>query len=624
MAQDILSETSVAGSNVFISYCRKDMDFANQIVSMLEDEGYDPKIDRDDIAATEQWEARLQELISSSDTVVFVLTDDYLASQNCGWEIQQAVARNKRLIPLLPKPLTAKDVPPELSRLNYIHFFSLNSGDGTGFYAGFKSLQRALRHDLERLRLLRRYEERAKEWKSGGGVLLTGEQLVQAQNWQAQTEKIESVPQAITAYIDASQIAHVKRLKKERARVALLGGLSIASALATIAAIIVGFGAWVAKEEAASTLAELNVQTDDMKVIVGAAEQWASGRQSLALNKHEIPEDYESQSENATRVSGRMLEDAYDKLNSRDSIVHSEADHVVFIRQSVRRDLAKARFYNGNETAVIPIDENIAELTAFAPEQKERFSDYSQVLAEDFVSRAVYSCLASDRINAIGAQLAEAPEEVRKFISWRDAEAREKSGVICDEAKTAVCSVGQACDYDDAPFDQIAMIEPSIGDVVEEAPSVTQPPPVTSEPIRPGSRNPTQAPPRVPSRTVEAPAEPVIEQAKIVKDFEITEVYLHISDKSQYADAQIIANELKSAGFKVLGIDVVDYDPAKARSVRYYYDPQAEQSAYLAAFCAKAASQTGRAGWSDAGNYRVMSLAGRYGKLPLHRAEIWF
>lgn len=639
MAEDLESESSVAGSNVFVSYCRDNMDFANQIVSMLEDEGYDPKIDREDIAATEKWESRLLELISSSDTVVFVLTDEYLASENCAWEIHESVKRNKRLIPLLPKSLTTPNVPPELSRLNYIYFFNLKKGDGTGFYNGFKSLQRALRHDLERLRLLRRYEERAKEWMSGDGDLLSGEQLIQAESWQVETEKVETVPKEVISYIEASQIAHAERTRKHRRRVALLSGLSIVSVLATIAAIVVGYGAYTVQGQATRAIAELEVQSDDMKVIVGAAEQWASGRQSLALNMHEIPDDYESQSENATRVSGRMLEDAYDQLKSRASIEKSEADHVVFIRQSVRRDLAKARFYNGNENAVDPIDENIAELIAFDDEKRERFSDYRQILAEDYVSRAIYSCLASGRVSSIIDELNEAPDDVRIFISWSDAKAREKSGDVCFEAQDAICYIDETCDgFIDEEFDQIAMAEaPAESHSPFEDDDIIIFDEVELDPIEDeGDFGSPAPPPPPPAPVVSAPKKEPSKKRAIVKkekdtsflkidnEFEIKELYLHVSDKSQYVDAQIVAKQLAGEGYKVLGIDIVEYNPDKARSVRYYYDPQAGQSAKIAELCADFASKTRREKWGDVDSYRIMSLAGRYGKLPLNRAEIWF
>ena len=130
------SLTSTTGGNVFVSYSRLNLDFANQVVALLEDEGYDPLIDRDDIEVTERWLHRLEELIKSSDTVLFILTDEYLQSESCKWEVDKSLELGKRLIPVLPKPLESIEVPDALSALNYIHFFNLREGDGTGFYAG--------------------------------------------------------------------------------------------------------------------------------------------------------------------------------------------------------------------------------------------------------------------------------------------------------------------------------------------------------------------------------------------------------------------------------------------------------------------------------------------------------
>ena len=60
---------------VFISYSRRDAaEFADDLVAGLELAGFAPFLDRHDIAAGEDWEARLGGLIAQSDTVVFVVT----------------------------------------------------------------------------------------------------------------------------------------------------------------------------------------------------------------------------------------------------------------------------------------------------------------------------------------------------------------------------------------------------------------------------------------------------------------------------------------------------------------------------------------------------------------------
>jgi hypothetical protein len=62
---------------VFISYSRKDSaEFADELVAGLEYGGFAPFLDRHDIAAGEDWEARLGGLIAQSDTVVFVVSPE--------------------------------------------------------------------------------------------------------------------------------------------------------------------------------------------------------------------------------------------------------------------------------------------------------------------------------------------------------------------------------------------------------------------------------------------------------------------------------------------------------------------------------------------------------------------
>ena len=68
---------------VFISYSRKDEDFAQELLAGLQLVGFEPYLDKHDIAAGEDWEAGLGRLIESADTVVFVISPDAVASERC-------------------------------------------------------------------------------------------------------------------------------------------------------------------------------------------------------------------------------------------------------------------------------------------------------------------------------------------------------------------------------------------------------------------------------------------------------------------------------------------------------------------------------------------------------------
>ena len=59
---------------VFISYSRRDMPFADELLAVLQVCGFEPYLDRHDIAPGEAWEDRLDRLIHEADTVVFVVS----------------------------------------------------------------------------------------------------------------------------------------------------------------------------------------------------------------------------------------------------------------------------------------------------------------------------------------------------------------------------------------------------------------------------------------------------------------------------------------------------------------------------------------------------------------------
>ena len=75
---------------VFISYSRKDsVAFADELVFGLELVGFAPFLDRHDIAAGEDWEARLGGLIAQSDTVVFVVSPEAVTSKSLSENIRR-------------------------------------------------------------------------------------------------------------------------------------------------------------------------------------------------------------------------------------------------------------------------------------------------------------------------------------------------------------------------------------------------------------------------------------------------------------------------------------------------------------------------------------------------------
>src|SRR3954454_5302376 len=105
---------------VFISYSRKDSsDFADELDAGLEFGGFAPFLHRHDIAAGEDWDARLGGLIEQSDTVVFVISPEAVKSERCVWEVERTLALGKRLLPVIHKPVPVADIPAQLARRQF-------------------------------------------------------------------------------------------------------------------------------------------------------------------------------------------------------------------------------------------------------------------------------------------------------------------------------------------------------------------------------------------------------------------------------------------------------------------------------------------------------------------------
>src|SRR6516165_12375754 len=97
---------------VFISYSRKDSaEFADELLAGLKVAGFAPFLDRHDIAAGEDWEARLGGLIAQSDTVVFVVSPEAVKSERCVWEVDRTIELSKRLLPVIFKAVPENDIP---------------------------------------------------------------------------------------------------------------------------------------------------------------------------------------------------------------------------------------------------------------------------------------------------------------------------------------------------------------------------------------------------------------------------------------------------------------------------------------------------------------------------------
>jgi WD40 repeat protein len=217
-------ETTADKPGIFISYARSDSSaLAEELVEGLELAGFRPFLDRHDIAAAEDWEARLGALILSADTVVFILSPAAVRSERCAWEVDRAAELGKRLIPVQGAPVPEADVPERLRRLNYIFF-----REGQSFARPLRELAATLRQDVEWIREHTRLSEAAARWQARGrgtgaanDLLLRGDDLADARAWIARRkESSPEITALLTSFLTASEERAAALANQERERLA--------------------------------------------------------------------------------------------------------------------------------------------------------------------------------------------------------------------------------------------------------------------------------------------------------------------------------------------------------------------------------------------------------------------
>src|SRR6516225_5034935 len=205
---------------VFISYSRDDIDFADQLDDALNACGFKCLIDREGISGGEDWKRRLGNLITEADTVVFVLSPSSARSETCDWEVEEAARLNKRILPIVCRPLESVKPPPRLQKLDYSFFYKEPKVSGSGFGSGFAKLVTALNTDFDWLRDHTRYLQRAIEWDRGGrpaNRLLSGDDIAEAKAWVARRPKGAPEPTPLHLdFIRASEEEAAARLSEQR------------------------------------------------------------------------------------------------------------------------------------------------------------------------------------------------------------------------------------------------------------------------------------------------------------------------------------------------------------------------------------------------------------------------
>lgn len=234
------------------------MPFVKKLFNALEELNRSVWADWDDIPAASDWDAEIKEGIRQAESVIFVLTPDWLKSTECKKELAYAIEMGKRLFPVLHINVDARDVPPELGKINWVYM-----RESENFEKELQTLCAAMDSNLDWLKTHTRLQVRAVEWDKknrDNSFALRGNDLIAAEKFLADASKNNPEPTGLQKeYILAS-----RKDASKRQRMVLIGVTTalVISVILGIFALLQWQAAVVARAEAISERdrANLNAQ----------------------------------------------------------------------------------------------------------------------------------------------------------------------------------------------------------------------------------------------------------------------------------------------------------------------------------------------------------------------------
>ncbi len=224
---------------VFISYSRQDIEFIDHLQEALVERGIIPTLDRSDIEKSEEWWARIEQLIIEADTIIFALSPDSVISPVCQKEVDFAESLNKRFIPIVIRDVEKNVIPDALSRLNYIFFIEKQFAGADGdFEKAVSQLVNALETDIAWIREHTRLGSLAERWgknNQSSSLILRGTELTIAEEWLEKQPKNAPAPTGNhRAYISTS-----RKIANQRSKLIL--GLSISVTFILLGLVVIAF-----------------------------------------------------------------------------------------------------------------------------------------------------------------------------------------------------------------------------------------------------------------------------------------------------------------------------------------------------------------------------------------------
>jgi hypothetical protein len=283
------------GTEVFVSYSRKNGDFARKLNTKLQEAGKTTWFDQESISTGVNFEKEIFKGIDSADTFLFVLSPDAVESEYCEREVNYALKQGKRFITILHRDTEPATMPETLRTINGIDF------KDTPFEKSFSELVQAIELDREHAHQHTILQQRGSDWEENqrsGDFLLNITACGNAEIWLETAANKQPVPTTLQQdFIRQSRAAieAAERVVRRRRNITLL---SVSAGM--VFAIIFSVFAFAQMVEANHQKEEANRQRE---FALEAKEKAEIATQEALKAKQEA----ETERDNATRAKEEAL-----------------------------------------------------------------------------------------------------------------------------------------------------------------------------------------------------------------------------------------------------------------------------------------------------------------------------
>lgn len=288
-------------TDLFISYSRRDGEYAKRLNNALQALGSDVWIDWEDIPKASDWLNEIYSGIDAANAFVLIVSEHSLKSEVCNYEISHAIRASKRIIPLIRQTITP-DIESDIhatwagkaweaqARENWTVIRHLNwimVSDDSQFDADFQIIWQTLNEDLPHRKDHTRYYVRAIAWERQArnpSFLLIGDELRSAEAWLAEAEEKQPPPDNLhREYISVSRRVEderearlsqlTRRTRQFRRAVWALGIVGVLALAATAFAVARSANAVAERERAEAQAQQAQTQVGEANTqisVIGA------------------------------------------------------------------------------------------------------------------------------------------------------------------------------------------------------------------------------------------------------------------------------------------------------------------------------------------------------------------